>query len=125
VFIRGTQRCRNDENALPQRTDIGFGRHRQLCWRICCCFSWCKMKKLALVLLLAVAVMYYFGYEPSDLIPSGPTSLPKVRHAPAAPEQTPGAAPQRTGGALVAAQAPDGSLANRWKAYPSATPVKR
>src|ERR1700682_6124612 len=83
------------------------------------------MKKLALFLLFAVAVAYYFGYEPSDLIPSGPTPPPKVRHAPAAPEQQPGAAPQRSGGALVAADAQDGSLVNRWKPYPSASPVKR
>jgi hypothetical protein len=85
---------------------------------------WCKMKKIALVLLLAVAVMYYFGYEPSDVIPSGPTLPSKVRHAPAAPEQTPGAAPQRSSGALVASETQDGLLANRWKPYPSASPGK-
>jgi len=67
-------------------------------------------------LLGAVAVAYYFGYEPSDLIPSGPTPPKKVRRAPAAaPEQTPGAAPQKNSGSLVASEAQDGSLANRWK----------
>ncbi|HWY50750.1 MAG TPA: hypothetical protein VNW72_04640 [Chthoniobacterales bacterium] len=83
------------------------------------------MKKLALFLLFALAVAYYFGYEPSDLIPSGPTPPPKVRRAPAAsPEQTPGTRPQPSIGALVASQPDDGSLANRWKPYPSASPVK-
>gem|GEM_PF-2447691 len=82
------------------------------------------MKKAALFLLFAVAVAYYFGYEPSDLIPSGPTPPQKVRRAPAAPEQTPGAAPQRSSGSLVASETPDGLLANRWKPYPSPSPVK-
>jgi len=81
------------------------------------------MNKVALFLLFAVAVAYYFGYEPSDLMPSGPTPPPKVRHAPAAPEQTPGAAPQRSSGSLVA-DTQDGSLANRWKPYPSVSPGK-
>ena len=81
------------------------------------------MTKVALFLLGAVAVAYYFGYEPSDLIPSGPTPPPKVRRAPAAPEQTPAAAPQRSSGSLVA-DAQDGSLANRWKPDPSASPGK-
>src|SRR5438270_1839721 len=61
------------------------------------------MKNLALFLVFAVAVAYYFGYEPSDLIPSGPTPAPKVRRTPAAPEQTPGTPPQRSSGSLVAA----------------------
>jgi hypothetical protein len=85
------------------------------------------MKKVALFLLFAVAVAYYFGYEPSDLIPSLPTTNsrpPRVRPAPATQEPTPAAAPQRSSGALVAAGAPDGSLANRWEPYPSASPKK-
>jgi hypothetical protein len=83
-----------------------------------------KMKKVGLLVLGAVAVAYYFGYEPSDLIPSGPTPPPKVRRAPAAPEQTPGAAPQRSSGNTTAAETQDGSLANRWKPYPSPSPGK-
>jgi hypothetical protein len=84
-----------------------------------------KMKNLALFLLFAVALAYYFGYEPSDLIPSGPTPPTKARRAPAAPEQTPAAAPQRSSGSLVAAtETQDGSLTNRWKAYPSVSPGK-
>jgi hypothetical protein len=84
-----------------------------------------KMKNLALFLLFAVALAYYFGYEPSDLIPSGPTPPPKARRAPAPPEQSPAAAPQRSSGSLVAAtETQDGSLASRWNAYPSASPKK-
>jgi hypothetical protein len=83
------------------------------------------MKKTALFLLCAVAVAYYFGYEPSDLIPSGPTPPSKARRAPVAPEQTPAAPPQRSSGSLVAStEIQDGSLANRWKPYPTASPKK-
>jgi hypothetical protein len=85
------------------------------------------MKKLVLLLVFAVAVAYYFGYEPYDLIPSWPTSstpAPRVRHAAAAPEQTPAAAPQQTSGNSVVVNGPDGSLANRWKPYPTTSPAK-
>jgi len=86
------------------------------------------MKTLALLLLLAVAVAYYFGYEPYDLIPSWPASNtppPKVRRAQApAPEQAPAAAPQRTGGSVVIAEGPDGTLEHRWQKFPAPSPAR-
>ena len=78
------------------------------------------MKKLAVLLLIAVAVAYYFGYEPSDLIPSVPVNNTRVRHTAAPAEQNTRPAP--TSPSLVAVNAPDGSLANRWTPYPSASP---
>jgi hypothetical protein len=85
------------------------------------------MKKVALVVLGVVAVAYYFGYDVTDLIPSLPTTNTRpqrVRPASAAAEQTPGATPQRSSGNTTAAETQDGSLTNRWKPYPSASPGK-
>lgn len=76
------------------------------------------MKMLAAVLLVALAVAYYFGYEPSDLIPSfSVTNTPphRARHAPAPTEETPNPTPVRTNNSNVVARAADGSLADRWK----------
>lgn len=87
-----------------------------------------EMKKVLAVLLIAVAVAYYFGYDVTDFIPSLPTSntpQPKVRHAPAPAEQTQNAAPApSSGGSSVIANSSDGSLANRWQPYPSPSPKK-
>lgn len=85
------------------------------------------MKKLVPLLLVALAVAYYFGYEPSDFIPSfsNNTPPPKVRRAAPPAEQTQNAAPVRvSGGNVVVAQAPDGSLEHRWTPYPSSTAAK-
>lgn len=76
------------------------------------------MKVLAVLLLIALAAAYYLGYEPSDLIPSFSTNNTpphKVRRAPAPTEETQNATPVRTTNSNVVAQAPDGSLADRWK----------
>jgi hypothetical protein len=86
-----------------------------------------EMKTVVLFVLLAAACALYFGYEPYDLIPSWPksnTPPPKVRRAPAAVEQTPATAPQRSGGNVVIAEATDGSLEHRWKPYPTPSPTK-
>jgi hypothetical protein len=77
-----------------------------------------EMKMLATLLLITLAVAYYFGYEPSDLIPSFSTNNTpphRVRHAPAPTEETQNAAPARANNSQVVAQAPDGALADRWK----------
>jgi hypothetical protein len=79
---------------------------------------WRRMKAIAAVLLFALAVAYYFGYEPSDFIPSfSTTNTPphRARHAPAPTEETPNPTPVRTSNSNVVAQAPNGSLADRWK----------
>jgi hypothetical protein len=87
-----------------------------------------EMKKVLAVLLIAVVVAYYFGYDLSDFIPSWPASNtphPKVRRAPAPAEQTQNAAPvPSSGGSSVIANSSDGSLANRWQQYPSPSPKK-
>jgi len=76
------------------------------------------MKMLGALLLIALAAAYYFGYEPSDFIPSFSTNNTpphRVRHAPAPTEETQNAAPPRTNNSHTVSQAPDGSLADRWK----------
>lgn len=89
-----------------------------------------EMKKVLAVLLIAVGVAYYFGYDVSDFIPSfgaSSTPPPKVRRAapPAPTEQTQNASPvQSRGGSTVIANASDGSLSNRWSPYPSPSPKK-
>ena len=85
------------------------------------------MKTLVPILLVAFAAAYYFGYEPSDFIPSfQPTPPPKVRHGAGPPaEQTQNAAPAPArSGSIVVANGPDGSLENRWTPYPSSSPTK-
>jgi hypothetical protein len=75
-----------------------------------------EMKMLALLLFVGVAVAYYFGYGPDDLVPSFQTSAPppKVRHsAPAPAEQTQTAAPVRNNSNVATAD--DGSMEHRWK----------
>ena len=77
-----------------------------------------EMKMLAMLLFVGVAVAYYFGYGPDDLIPSFQTTTPppKVRHsAPAAApaEQTQTAAPVRNNSSVATAD--DGSMEHRWK----------
>ena len=74
------------------------------------------MKNLVVLLLIALAAAYYFGYEPSDFIPSfsaKSTPPPKVRRAPA-PAQVAVTEAPRAGGTTVIAQGPDGSLEHRW-----------
>ena len=76
------------------------------------------MKAIAMVLLVGLAVAYYFGYDPSDLIPSIPTNNPpshRARHAAGPAEATQNATPTQSNTSNVVAQAQDGSLANRWK----------
>ena len=76
------------------------------------------MKALLALLLVALAAAYYFGYDPSDFIPSFSTNNApphRVRHAPAPTEETQNAAPAPANNSHVVAQAPDGSLADRWK----------
>ncbi len=71
---------------------------------------------LVLLVLVALAAAYYFGYSPSDFIPSfqaSNTPPPKVRRTPAATQEAtaPTAQPaQRSAGA-----SDDGSLEHRWK----------
>jgi len=79
-----------------------------------------EMKMLAMLLLVGVAVAYYFGYGPDDLIPSFQTNTPppKVRHsapapAPAPAEQTHTAAPVRNNSNHATAD--EGALEHRWK----------
>lgn len=84
------------------------------------------MRNFLLVVLALAAVAWYFGIDPTDFLPTVPQSdaaRDRVRHAPAAPEQTPGAVPQRSSASLVA-DAQDGSLVNRWKPDPSVSPRK-
>jgi hypothetical protein len=79
------------------------------------------MKKFGLALLVVVAISYYFGIDPTDFLPTVPKSdaaRDRVRHAPAAPEQTPAAAFQPSSTAIVSSGT-DGSLANRWTTSPS------
>jgi hypothetical protein len=85
------------------------------------------VKTVLLLVLLAALVAFYFGYEPSDLLPSfnsGPAAPPKARHTsnrpaePAAPTSEP---PRNT--AIVIAGAPDGSADRRWSPYPNTTVV--
>ena len=74
-----------------------------------------EMKAIAMVLLGCLAVAYYFGYDPSDLIPSIPTNSPphRARQAAAPTEATPNPTQSSTGNVVVQSQ--DGSLASRWK----------
>ena len=78
------------------------------------------MKKVLAVLLIAVAVAYYFGYDVTDFIPSWSTSNnrpARVKRAPAPAEQPRNAPPapaQSSGGSSVVANSSDGSLTNRW-----------
>jgi hypothetical protein len=78
------------------------------------------MKKLLAFLLIAVAIAYYFGYEPSDFIPSFQASSappPKDRRPPPpSAEQTPNLGPVRT---VTAAAPDDGSLDHRWQSSPA------
>jgi len=76
-----------------------------------------EMKGIATVLLVALAVAYYFGYDPSDLLPTIPTAKApshRARHEVTAAEEAQKATPAPTNNSAVA-QAQDGSLANRWK----------
>lgn len=75
------------------------------------------MKALLALLLVALAAAYYFGYDPSDFIPSfsSNTPPPKVRRATQPAEHPQNAAPLRSNNINAVAQAPDGSLADRWK----------
>ena len=88
------------------------------------------MKQVAAVLLVAVAIAYYMGYEPWEFIPSWPaaSSTPpqKVRRAAAPPaEQAAAPQPQRSSGSIViAGAADDGSLEHRWKSDPNSSPTK-
>jgi len=89
------------------------------------------MKLVAAVLLVAVAIAYYMGYEPWEFIPSWPaassTPPPKVRRAAGAPSAEQAAAPQPQasgGGSIMVAQGADGTLEHRWKPYPDASPTK-
>jgi len=85
------------------------------------------MRNVLLLILAVAALGYYFDFSPTDLLPSLPQSdaaRDRVRRAPAAPEQTPGAAPQPTTSNVAATQGSDGSLTNRWKPEPSASPGK-
>jgi len=87
------------------------------------------MKNVAAVLLVAVAIAYYMGYEPWELIPSSSwfsssTPPPKVRRAAPPPpaDQAPAVQPQRTSSATVTAGRPDdGSLEHRWTSTNSPT----
>ena len=77
-----------------------------------------EMKAIATVLLVALAVAYYFGYDPSDLIPSIPTNNApphRARQAAAPVEETQNATPARSVTSNVVARAQDGSLDTRWK----------
>ena len=92
------------------------------------------MKQVAAVLLVAVAITYYMGYEPWELVPAlesfVPTSTPppKVRRAakpPPAADQAAAPQPQRNSGSIViAGAADDGSLEHRWESYPNSSPTK-
>jgi hypothetical protein len=78
---------------------------------------WRKVKKLLGWGLLGIAVMYFYGYAPPDLLPSFPTihtSGAKVR-ASEVREQAPAATPQRNAVTTTVTKTQDGSLANRWK----------
>lgn len=77
-----------------------------------------EMKGIAMVLLVGLAVAYYFGYDPSDLIPSIPTNNApphRARQAAAPVEETQNATPARSVTSTAVAGAQDGSLDNRWK----------
>ena len=90
------------------------------------------MKQVAAVLLVAVAIAYYMGYEPWEFIPSWPAAIstpppPKVRRAAPARSAEQAAAPQPQpsgGGNIMVAQGADDSLEHRWKPYPDASPTK-
>jgi hypothetical protein len=84
------------------------------------------MRNVLLLILAVAALGWYFDFSPTDLLPTPRNTSPeRVKHAPAAaPEQTPGAAPQQSSGNATAAETQDGSLANRWKPYPTASPGK-
>jgi len=79
------------------------------------------MKKFGAVLLVLAALGYYFGFEPSDLLPTLPTSRPAARdrHASATAQQPPAANPQPSVATTPIAQAADGSLENRWQKSPA------
>jgi len=82
------------------------------------------MRNVLLVILAVGALGYYFDFSPTDLLPSLPNgSRERVTRAPAAPEQTPAAAPRPSSTTIVPSGA-DGSLTNRWKQDPSPSPVK-
>jgi len=88
------------------------------------------MKQVAAVLLVAVAIAYYMGYEPWEFTPSWPaassTPPPKVRRVappPAPTEQAAAPQPQRSSGSImIAGPVDDGSLEHRWK--PDSSPAK-
>jgi cell division protein FtsN len=86
------------------------------------------MKNILAVLLIAVAIAYYFGYDVTDFIPSfsgNSRPTPKARRAPAPAEQAQNAAPvQSSSTSAVTTNSSDGSLADRWSPYPSPSPKR-
>ncbi len=101
--------------------------HSETDWRSCCsfCARGSEMKKVLAVLLIAVAIAYYFGYDVTDFIPSLPGNnapQPRARRAPAAApaEQTQNAAPapapaRSSGGTTAITNSSEGSMASRWQ----------
>jgi hypothetical protein len=89
------------------------------------------MKKLFVLLVIAIAAAYYMGFEPSDFIPSFSSSSappPKAKRAVPPPEEhAKNSAPVQSsagGSTVIAGTANDGSLEHRWKSYPSSSPAK-
>jgi hypothetical protein len=86
------------------------------------------MKNFLVVLVIAVGVAYYFGYDVTDFIPSfsgNSAPTPKARRAPAPAEQAQSSAPvQSTVPSNASANSSEGSLANRWSPEPSPSPKK-
>ncbi|HEV3392362.1 MAG TPA: hypothetical protein VG103_02525 [Chthoniobacterales bacterium] len=84
------------------------------------------MRNILAMLLIAVAIAYYFGYDVTDFIPSfsgNSRPTPKARRAPAPAEQTQNTAPP-VQSSTVTANSSQGSLADRWSPYPSPSPKK-
>jgi hypothetical protein len=84
------------------------------------------MKNFLIIVLILVAVGYYFDISPTDFFPTVPNSpAARERHASApAANQAPAQSAQPSPATTPAASVDAGSLANRWKPYTSASPNK-
>jgi hypothetical protein len=87
------------------------------------------MKPIILLILLAAAVAFYFGYEPYDLVVMfKPTTTEPVKHARVKTAEATEQAPERGNTTIVDAPAPDGSLQQRWPktvSTPTPSPAKQ
>ena len=85
-----------------------------------------EMKNFLIILLILVAVGYYFDISPTDFLPNVPNSpAARERHASAPVANRAPAAPAPARPATTPAASVDaGSLANRWQSSTSASPNK-